>query len=448
MKKVILSIGLSCVWVCTSWAQDIKHVILVSIDGFRPEFYQEEQWGTPNLKQMAKKGVSANGVRTIFPSVTYPSHTTLSTGTLPHKHGVYYNTTVGENGQPGEWIYDSKDIKVPTIWEKAKAKGLITASVSWPITLHNTFIDYNLPEIWDFERPMDRITPTKLYATPKGLFDEVMTQALGQIHYNQLNLSSLAMDENLGRSAAYLIKTYKPNLLTLHLPNTDGAQHSEGREGEEVARAIAGADKAIGNIWDAVVQAGLEKETLLLVTGDHGFVSTDFSIAPNIWLKEAGLLDRAFFFSTGGSAVLQVKNPKDQKIVEEVSQLIRKLPERYQAMFERIDESLIRARGGETKAKLALSGKLGYAFSNQSTGEIVTPSKGGKHGYYPNFHEIYTGFVAYGPGLKAGLVIDELNLEDIPVLISKVLQFEMEEAEGMYLPLFESKKNESKKEGK
>jgi len=439
MKKIILAVCLSLVWGSASWAQEIKHVILVSIDGFRPEFYQEEQWGTPNLKQMAKNGASANGVRTIFPSVTYPSHTTLSTGTLPHKHGVHYNTTVEENGQPGEWIYDSKDIQVPTIWEKAKEKGLTTASVSWPITLHNTFIDYNLPEIWDFQRPMDRITPTKLYATPKGLFDEILTQALGQIHYNQLNLSSLAMDENLGRSAAYLIKTYKPHLLTVHLPNTDGAQHSQGREGDEVARAIAGADKALGNIWDAVTQAGLAEQTLLLVTGDHGFVSTDFSIAPNIWLKEAGLLDRAFFFSTGGSTVLQVKNPKDQKIVEEVTKVIRQLPERYQAMFELINEPMIRARGGEAKAKLALSGKLGYAFSNQTTGAVLSPAKGGKHGYYPNFHEIYTGFVAYGKGIKAGLVIDQLNLEDIPVIISRVLNFNLEDAEGIYLPLFESK---------
>ncbi|MGG5508261.1 MULTISPECIES: hypothetical protein [unclassified Myroides] len=159
-----------------------------------------------------------------------------------------------------------------------------------------------------------------------------------------------------------------------------------------------------------------------------------------IWLKEAGLLDRAFFFSTGGSTVLQVKNPKDQQIVEEVTKVIHQLPARYQAMFELIDEAMIRARGGEVKAKLALSGKLGYAFSNQSTGEVLTASKGGKHGYYPNFHEIYTGFIAYGTGLKRGLVVDQMNLEDIPVLISQVLNFNLDESEGVYLPIFQAKK--------
>lgn len=439
MRKIIFTLVLTGVFALHSGAQEVKHVILVSVDGFRPEFYQQEKWGTPNLKQMAKQGVSALGVRTIFPSVTYPSHTTLATGTLPHKHGVYYNTTVGADGQPGQWIYDSKDIKVPTLWQMAKEKGLTTASVSWPITLNNAFIDYNLPEIWDFERPMDRITPTKLYATPKGLFDEILTQALGKIQVNQLNLSSLAMDENLGRSAAYILKTYKPNLLTLHLPNTDGAQHSEGREGAEVERAIAGADKAIGNIWDAVVQAGLEEHTVIIITGDHGFVSTHFSLAPNIWLKKAGLLDKAFFFSTGGSAVLQLKDPKNQKVVDEVLKVLQRLPEQYKNKFEIITESMIKARGGEETAKLALSGKLGYAFSNQSEGEVITSTKGGKHGYYPNFHQIYTGFVAYGKMVKPGLVIDELNLEDIPVIISELLDFDMKEAEGVHLPILDKK---------
>jgi len=435
MKKIVLTVGLSCVLGFQAFAQEVKHVILVSIDGFRPEFYQEEKWGTPNLKYMAKNGVSAQGVRTIFPSVTYPSHTTLATGTLPHKHGVHYNTTVGADGQPGEWIYDSKSIQVATIWEQAKAKGLITASVSWPITLNNGYIDYNLPEIWDFKKPMDRIASTKQFANPAGLFDEVLTQALGQLPSNQFNLSSLAMDENLGRSAAYLIKTYKPNLLTIHLPNTDGAQHSEGRDGFEVERAIAGADKAVGNLWDALVQAGIADQTVVIITGDHGFVSTHFSLAPNIWLKEAGLLDRASFFSTGGSTVLQLKNPKDQKIVGEVMAVLNRVPERYKAMFEVITESMIQARGGEKAAKLALSGKLGYAFSNQNTGELITPTKGGKHGYYPNFPEIYTGFVAYGKGMKPGKRIEVLNLEDIPVLISTLLQFQLPEAEGVILPI-------------
>lgn len=33
-----------------------QHVVLISIDGFRPDFYLEEKWPAPNLQDMAKAG--------------------------------------------------------------------------------------------------------------------------------------------------------------------------------------------------------------------------------------------------------------------------------------------------------------------------------------------------------------------------------------------------------
>ena len=46
------------------YAQDTDasdHVILVSIDGFRPDFYLEDKWPAPNLKKMANEGVKVVG---------------------------------------------------------------------------------------------------------------------------------------------------------------------------------------------------------------------------------------------------------------------------------------------------------------------------------------------------------------------------------------------------
>jgi predicted AlkP superfamily pyrophosphatase or phosphodiesterase len=434
MKK--LFIFFSLLLSITSYGQQVKHVVLVSIDGFRPDFYTQEHWATPNLKFMAINGVYAKGVKTIFPSVTYPSHTTLSTGVLPDKHGVYYNTNVELNTSKAQWIYHSSQVKTSTIWQWAKDKGLTTASVSWPITLENAYIDYNLPEIWDFKNPSDRIKATTEHAKPKGLFNEVLDKAVGHLESNEFNLSSLAMDENLGRSAAYILKTYKPNLLTLHLPNTDGAQHTYGREHYEVERAIAGADKVVGNIIDAVQKAGIEENTVIIVTGDHGFVTTNFAISPNVWLKEQGLFDKAYFFSSGGSTSLHLYDNKDVKVVAKVKELLTNLPEKYKRGFDIIDEEQGKVRGADPSVKLSLSGKLGYSFTNNSTGEALTTSKGGKHGYYPNIQEIYTGFVAYGKPLKQGLVIDSLNLEDVAVIIGKMLDLSIPNSvDGIALPI-------------
>ena len=65
------------------------HVVLISVDGFRPDFYIDESWPAPMIQQMAREGARAERVRGVFPTVTYPSHTTIVTGLDPYQHGVH-----------------------------------------------------------------------------------------------------------------------------------------------------------------------------------------------------------------------------------------------------------------------------------------------------------------------------------------------------------------------
>jgi predicted AlkP superfamily pyrophosphatase or phosphodiesterase len=64
------------------------------------------------------------------------------------------------------------------------------------------------------------------------------------------------------------------------------------------------------------------------------------------------------------------------------------------------------------------------------TGDAIKPGHGGSHGYYPDFREIRTGFVACGPGIKEGGVIPEMNLRDIAPLLAKILNLSLPSAEG------------------
>lgn len=50
-----------------------KYLVIVSIDGFRPDFYLDETWPAPMLQQMSREGAHAIGITGVFPSVTYPS---------------------------------------------------------------------------------------------------------------------------------------------------------------------------------------------------------------------------------------------------------------------------------------------------------------------------------------------------------------------------------------
>ena len=64
-------------------------LILVSIDGFRADYLDQEL--TPTLWQLAQTGVHAEAMRPAFPSLTFPNHYSLVTGLVPDHHGIVNN---------------------------------------------------------------------------------------------------------------------------------------------------------------------------------------------------------------------------------------------------------------------------------------------------------------------------------------------------------------------
>ncbi|HWV68146.1 hypothetical protein [Chitinophaga sp.] len=72
-------------------------------------------------------------------------------------------------------------------------------------------------------------------SAPAGLFGEVQRYATGELQFTDMHLRYLGMNETLSRMAADLVRRYKPNILTIHLPCTDEVQHREWREGGRCA---------------------------------------------------------------------------------------------------------------------------------------------------------------------------------------------------------------------
>ncbi len=442
MKKILFICLLAVMYASQVISQQVKHVILVSIDGFRPDFYQDDTWPTPNLQYMKEHGAAAQGVRGIFPTVTYPSHTTIITGAFPARHGIYYNTPFEPQGATGLWNSEFSLIKTPTLWDAVRQAGLRSASVSWPVSV-GAPVDYNIPETFTLKNPSDRRVPTSEQSTPKGLFEEVQQYATGQMGAQDLNTSFLKMDENIGRIAGYLFKTYKPALLTIHLPSVDHAQHTEGRNGQMVRTAIATADRAIGSLLETIQLAGLKDSTVIIVTGDHGFVDVHTSISPNVWLVKAGLLDagkgegrkwKAMFQSTGGSSFLLLKDSTDKQTLSKVEQLLQALPASYRKLFRVVDKKELEKVGADPNAMLALAPIQGISMNAAATGDVLNPAKGGTHGYFPDFAQIRTGFVGYGPGFGASTVIPEMGLEDIAPLVARLLNIPFNAPDGILLP--------------
>src|SRR4051812_13786744 len=126
-------------------------VLLVSVDGMLPAYYLEPDklgLATPNLRLLVREGAHAQGAQSVMPSITFPAHTTMITGVAPARHGITNNAVFDPDGSlGGGWYFYYDDIKVPTLFSRARQAGLRTASVTWPVTA-GAPIDLDVPDMY------------------------------------------------------------------------------------------------------------------------------------------------------------------------------------------------------------------------------------------------------------------------------------------------------------
>jgi predicted AlkP superfamily pyrophosphatase or phosphodiesterase len=445
MKKLTFAMLLFAGLAATAQKKVATHVVLITIDGFRPEFYLDSTYGMMTVRQMMKQGVAAEGVDPVFPSVTYPDHTTMITGVTPAKHGIIYNTPFEAEGQTGKWYWDYSLIKVPTLWDAMHKAGRKTACVRWPVTV-GAPIDFRIPEYWDYKHMADARPYLAEAVSPRSLWKEVQDSATGYLQAEDLNAddNELIQDENAARMASYIIRKYKPGFLAVHLACTDHYEHQDGRESYMVRAAVAGADRGVKSMLEAIKRAGITDSTLVIVTGDHGFENVYRSFSPNVLLKQNGLIGdvkkgdwKAQFHSSGGSAFLQLKDPKDQQTIQQVRTLLNNLPDSVKQYFTVLEKDKLVAVGADPAVSLALTGLKGTTFGAglKTLMENFDKVKG-THGFYPDHKEIETGFVAVGPGLKKAVIIPKMKLLDVAPFIVKEADLSFPQTDGKLHPEF------------
>lgn len=427
MKPPYLLLFLFIFVALNSFGQDVRkerYVILISIDGFRSEFYLDTAWKAPTLQRLMREGVYAQEVKPVYPSVTYPNHISMITGVLPSKHGIYYNRP--PVGKINRW--NTTMIKAPTVFDAVNTAGLSSAALFWPVTAKSS-IQYNVPT-----SPGMRTQPSTDFmhqvASP-GLWKELEQNALGRI-----TPKDIEEDFTTGKMAAYMIQAYKPSLMAIHLVSVDHAQHKVGLRNQSVADALLVVDDAIQTIVDAIDQAGITENTTLLIVGDHGFYDVHTSLSPNVWLKKKGIYKsnrrwKAKFYTADGSAFLYLKDPKDERTLQKVRRILLDLPDDHKNLFRIIERDELVNVGADPDAVLALNPVPGITVRPTGSGKVLGQATGGSHGYFADFPEIMTGFVGWGSGLNSGVVIEQMNVPDIAPIIARLLEIDFTAEDGV-----------------
>lgn len=443
ITRILVVAIFSCFSHLTVNAQ-VRHVVLVSIDGFHPDMYLDKGWPTNNLRRIMQMGTYADHMKSVFPAYTYPAHTAMLTGALPARSKVVFNQPKNSDG---EWNWYIKYVKTATIWQALHRHHLTTSAIMWPGTV-GADIDYNMSEIWDVDHPDDRATVVRKYARPRGIYEEVERNATGKLDSANMNDNYLSLDENAGRMAAYVIQKYKPNFLAVHFATVDGEEHEFGRDADSVRLAVEANDRAIGDIMEAIGKSGIKDSTVVIVVGDHGFSTIHEIMRPNMLIRSL----RARFIAAGGSAFLYHTRGStamdDQAIVKAVTDSLNLVPKNKRKQFRIIYRKELDQMGADSSAILALSAEPGLVFSsanqpqqseNHGPGTLIQnnkleglfiPTNGGHHGYDPNIPDMYTGFIAEGAGIIKGGHIKELTVTDLAPLIAKLLGIEFKTPDG------------------
>jgi predicted AlkP superfamily pyrophosphatase or phosphodiesterase len=439
--------------------EEAKRALVISIDGLDARYLQRsDEYGLriPTLRRLMGAGAASLEVVAVYPSVTYPVHTTIATGALPARHGIVGNELFIAPGAPqcGEWHWFASDIKAETLWDAAGRSGLSTGLVSWPVG--GGAGDYNVPEIKKLDGSLrDTLALMIANARPRGIIEEAASR---DPHlYAQSNRDE--HDDMRTRFAEYLIAEKRPHLMLVHLFDLDHFQHDYGPFTEQAFSILEKLDGYVARLISATERAATFSETAIFIVSDHGFMPISKLIHPGVLLSRAGLLTlseaqaeeesiqhgrahpcvtnwRALPSVTGGSCAIILNDAADSEAFEKARRAFDDLKNNGagEAPFRVIDKEDVRAMGADSRAAFFLEAADGYAFGQNYAGEPVTPSiQLGQHGYLPSRY--FTCFIASGAGIRQRGDLGQVNIIDVGPTIAHTLGLTLSDADGQALQL-------------
>jgi predicted AlkP superfamily pyrophosphatase or phosphodiesterase len=422
------------------------HVILITIDGLAAFMLDDPLSPIPTIRKMAKEGTAAEGMRVSNPAVTWPNHTTLVTGVSPSKHSVLFNGVLTRPAVGKPVVVDMKrDMKdlvhAPTLFHLLHANNLRSAGVNWPCTRNSGLLE---DDFCDVPTQITHVTPRlKAEMIEQGWLKPDVTDESFRAQ------SAAVKDQIWTATALHIIRTRKPNFMAFHMLVTDGIQHKYGPQTPAAYVSVAQADAQMKELLAMLKEAGIEKDTTVIVLADHGFKSATKLINPNVVFRKNGLVEtaaltvkkaRAWSLSEGGTALVYLTDPAtkdaDKAKVIELMKQTEGVADVLDAAVEHANLRMPDPVKNEQMADLVLVAKDGYAFNNLAVGDqdilpiVMNVHNVGHHGYVSTDPRMNTLFVAWGRGIKKGHTIGTIDNIDVAPTIAHLLGLKMESADG------------------
>ena len=353
-------------------------LILISIDGFRWDYFDKVE--TPNFDQLIANGSKADGLKTSYPSKTFPNHISIVTGNYPSNHGIisnyFYDADFDEYfyiGAGSTAAQDGKWIDAEPIWVTIEKQAKRAMIMFWPMS----------------DAEIMGIRPSKYYV------------------YNEDPTNLDRMDQIL----SWLVHTgnARPSFLASYFSVVDSKGHSYGPDGDETIEAIRVVDEAIGHLIDGLEAQNILNEVNIMIVSDHGMTETPDTKVINI----ADYINLDDVVTVGGGPFMEIR-PNEGKL-ESVYQALQNIDNTQVFKKEDIPDKFNYKNNNRIEPILLLA---------DEHWSIMTPGRtpiAGSHGYDPDYQSMNGIFIAHGPAFKSGFSGPEIHNIHLYEMMCKIL---------------------------
>ena len=339
--------------------------ILMVWDGLRPDLVTQHD--TPNLFELARRGVRFDRQHSVFPTVTMVNAAALATGAPPGLNGILGNVVylgpalqaagaslenehlrgfanpvslestgqlAAANAADG---FDGRLLGLDTIAQEVAREGGYIAVVgkTGPTFMFDNRVEtvtggrdllHEPHENYLFVSDDYTAAPSDVHNLLSG-FPPRSNSAAG-VRQRDAYLTRIAANEAIP-AAKRAIDGGHPALIVLWMHNPDITQHLSGLGTADAIAALADCDTHLATIRAAVVVAGIEDRTDLMVVSDHGFATIQLRLSLESLLVSAGLKKSAdsgdvTVAAEGGSDLIYL-SPTEFKTQEQRRERLQKI---------------------------------------------------------------------------------------------------------------------------
>jgi len=405
----------------------------------------EEMRAMPHFGPLISKASYVRHIAPVWPALTYCCHVSILTGCYVGRHGIFHNEKIRRGGYFNEpWFNLKKDVQVPTLLDRAKEQGLTTCSLSWPVSGGADY-DMNMPMIvpyhytgWEPEPWLEGTATRNLMAR---YFHKHGRYIKGPDRSLDLLTMALALD--------ILEDLDQPDVMLVKMCDLDSARHTHGVRHPKVTDQLRKHDEEFGALIEVLRRKGGLDQTNVVILGDHGMMDVRDVLLFNVLLRDAGFIKvdhdgkltgfDALCHSNGLSAYIELRDTDDTAVKRKVRDFLEglKADPRIVLNYVMDPEEARRVFNVQGPFDFIIESKLPISFGERLDGDTIWGSKvpgdhkigAATHGGSPTRAEVTT-FIASGPEIRDGVVIEVRSMVDEAPTMARMLGFEMTGTDG------------------